>query len=58
MKPAALGLLVLLGAAVSGCALAPLPPPEATLDNIQAIRAASLPPLAVGSLPLRPATRH
>ncbi len=54
MRLAAVGLLLLLGAAVGGCAMAPLPGPEATLDNIRAIRAGGLPPLAVGSFTAAP----
>lgn len=33
---------------LSACAMAPLPPPQATLESIQAVRAANLPPMQVG----------
>ncbi len=35
--------------ALAACAEAPLPPPQATLDNIQAVRAADLAPLRVAA---------
>ncbi len=39
---------------LAACAEAPLPPPEATLDNIQAVRAGNLPPLRVGAFTAAP----
>jgi hypothetical protein len=46
------GGLACLG--LAACAEAPLPPPQATLDNIQAIRAANLEPLRVGAFAAAP----
>jgi hypothetical protein len=45
---------VLLLAALSGCAIAPLGAPVPSMDNIARARAARLPPLAVGSFALAP----
>ena len=41
--------VVLVSVGLTACSMGALPPPEASLDNIQAIRAAALPPLAVGA---------
>ncbi|MDB5432044.1 MAG: hypothetical protein JWP35_3160 [Caulobacter sp.] len=49
-------LMGLMALALSACAMAPLPPPQATLDNIQAVRAANLPLMAIGSF--TPAPGH
>jgi hypothetical protein len=46
IAPAAAAALSLI---LSACAMEPLPPPEATLDNIQAVRAANVAPLKVGA---------
>lgn len=43
-----------LGLWVCACAEAPLPPPQATLENIQAVRAAQLKPMALGSFSAAP----
>jgi hypothetical protein len=40
--------------ALAACAEAPLPPPQATLDNIQAVRAANLAPMRVGAFTAAP----
>jgi hypothetical protein len=39
---------------LGGCAMTPLPPPTATLDNIQAVRAANLAPLKIGDFSAAP----
>ena len=38
-----------LSLSLAACAMEPLPPPEATLDSIQAIRASGLPAIGVGA---------
>ncbi len=48
---AALGAMAL---ALSACATPPMAPPQATLDNIQALRAANLAPMKVGDFTAGP----
>jgi hypothetical protein len=48
MKQAGIALTFAACLCAAGCALGPLPPPEATLDTIQAIRGAALAPMRVG----------
>jgi hypothetical protein len=38
----------------AGCAMAPLPPAQATLDNIQAVRASHVAPMGVGAFTAAP----
>jgi hypothetical protein len=42
------GLVAISCVLLSGCAVEPVPPPQATLGNIQAVRAGSFAPMSVG----------
>jgi hypothetical protein len=44
-----LGLIALSSLTLTGCAMEPVPPPQATLANIQAVRAGAFAPLRVGA---------
>ena len=46
--------LAALSLSLAACAMEPLPPPEATLDSIQAIRASGLPAIGVGAFSAAP----
>lgn len=49
MRALHLGLIALASLTLTACAMAPIPPPEATLANIQAVRAGNFAPLQVGA---------
>ena len=48
IRPLALALVAVALLALGACAMEPLPAPSATLDNIQAVRAANIAPLKIG----------
>ena len=54
MRRARFVLAALAGLALSGCAMAPLPAPQASIDNLQTLRAAGIAPVAVGAFTLAP----
>ncbi|MBI3675317.1 MAG: hypothetical protein HY243_01700 [Proteobacteria bacterium] len=47
-------LVVIVSAAVASCAMAPLPAPQASIDNLQTIRAAGIAPVKLGDFTLAP----
>ncbi|QUD86425.1 hypothetical protein [Phenylobacterium montanum] len=49
MRRTRLGLLLTAALCASGCAMTPLPPPTASLDNVQALRSAGLAPMRTGT---------
>lgn len=56
MRALNLGLIVLSSLTLSACAMAPIPPPEATLQNIQVVRAGGFASLQVGDFTAGPGT--
>jgi len=48
MRTVRLAAIAAASLALAACAMTPLPPPTATMDNIQAVRAANLAPVKVG----------
>lgn len=54
MRRQAISLLALSALALSACAVAPVPPPQATFDNLQAIRDGRFAPLRVGEFTAGP----
>ena len=47
--------VVIVSTAAASCAMAPLPVPQASIDNLQAIRAAGIAPVKLGDFTLGPA---
>jgi hypothetical protein len=48
VRPLRLAAIAAASVAITGCAMTPLPPPTASLDNVQAVRSANLAPIRVG----------
>jgi hypothetical protein len=54
MRPERFAIVVIGALATSACAMGPLPTPQASIENLQAVRAAGIAPVALGDFVLAP----